>query len=108
MSDKPYIPHCSSTITYVDYDNRDSYKLCLKPYNIKCLSANPIDEDSVEITIYGEQADVENFLDDFEEDCLEPMENMGRDIEYDEDYLAWLNNEIEIFDNCTAAESEEA
>lgn len=101
------LEHKSRTILWVDYDNRDSYKLCLGPYGLTCLMAVDVDADTVELTVYGETANVDRFLEDIENDCIEPLESMSTSLEYDEDYEGWLNNEVYWFDKLAAYEAGE-
>lgn len=91
-------------LNYVDEDNRDSYKLCLGAYDIKCLRAEDVDENTVEIVIYGPAANVDAFKKAYDEGELEPLESMSRDLEFDEDYEGWLNNEVYWFDQLSEIE----
>lgn len=86
------------TINWFDYDNRDSYKLCLEHYGLKALKATPIDEITVELTVHGPIDNLKAFLEDFENGSCEPLDSMSRSLEFDDDYEGWLNNEIYAFD----------
>ena len=88
----------AACIIYTDEDNRDSYKLCLENYGLEVLRAEDVDENSVEIVIYGPAENVKAFIDDYEEGDLEPLDSMSRSLEFDEDYEGWLNNEVYWFD----------
>lgn len=95
----------STTILYADPDNRDSYKLCLSEYNLKCLNARDVNEDTVEITVYGPSDSIQRFSEDYADGSLEPLESMSRSLEFDEDYEGWLNNEVYAFDLLAAQEA---
>ena len=97
MKDKDYdydTAHSSVTVRWEDEDNCDSYLLCLEHYNLKCLKAEPVDENTTEITLYGLAKDLDAFCSDFEDGAIEPLESMSRSLEFDEDYEGWLNNEV--------------
>ena len=87
----------SATINWYDPDNRDSYLLCLDFYGIKCINSVDVDEDTTEITVYGPTENITKFLEDYEEDTVEPLNEMCISLEYDEDYEGWLNNEVYAF-----------
>lgn len=84
----------SKTLVYEDFDNADSYLLCLEPYGLKLLLAVPLDEDRTEVTVYGAPEDVDRFADDYEHGGLDPIDQMSASLEFDEDYEGWLNNEV--------------
>lgn len=95
MSEAPLKPNRKATLVdYFDDINPDSYLLCAEPYRIKILQALAKTPSDTELVIYGEAEDVDRFVEDNEEGCLEPMESMSQGIEYDDDYEAWLNNEV--------------
>lgn len=81
-------------ITYFDYDNPETYKLCMKEYGLSCLSSTPLNSTEVKLTISGHPDNIENFLDDFENGDLIPLVNLSRQYEYDEDYKEAINTAI--------------
>ena len=84
----------SMTFIYEDYDNADSYLLCLEPYGLKLLLAVPLSETETEVTIYGRPEDVDRFVEDYNEGSLDPIDQMSGSLEFDEDYEGWLDNEV--------------
>ena len=84
----------SITVVWEDEDNRHSFLLVLEDYNLKLLNMVDLDEDNCEITLYGSKEDVARFREDFNEGSFAVLDNMSRDLEFDEDYEGWLNNEV--------------
>ena len=84
----------SATVVWFDDDNPESYVLCCEAYGIKILNAKEIDEFNTEITVYGPSENVNRFLNDLDEGDVEPFETVGSGDYDDEDYEAWLNNEV--------------
>ena len=84
----------AAIVDYFDDFNPDSYLLCLEPYNLKLLQALAKTKEVTEIVIYGEAEDVDRFIADNEEGNLEPLDEMSKGLEFDEDYEMWLNNEV--------------
>lgn len=81
-------------VEWFDDVNPDSYVLIQPHYNVKILHAVPIDDESTEIVVYGPKANVDKFLEDFNEGEVEPFESVGSGDYDDEDYVSWLNNEV--------------
>ena len=86
----------TALVEWFDDCNPDSYVLCPEHYNIKILQAKPTDEARTELVVYGSTEDVDKFLEDFDEGVVEPLETMQAGDFDDEDYEAWLNNEVNI------------
>ena len=60
----------------------------------KFIFAKVLDKDRTELVVYGPTENVDRFLEDFEEGDLEPFDTVGAGNYDDEDYEAWLNNEV--------------
>lgn len=84
----------SATVVWFDDYNPESYVLCCEAYGIKILNAEVIDEFNTEITVYGPIENINKFLEDYDEGNVEPFETVGSGDYDDEDYEAWLNNEV--------------
>jgi len=101
----------SAVVEWYDDVNPDSYVLCMEPYGIKILHTKLIDENQTEVVVYGPEENVDRFLEDFEEDTLEPLEEMQSGDYDDEDYEAYLNNEVnrwlDIYDLCQTEDASE-
>lgn len=87
----------AANVVWTDADNCDSYLLCAPAYGLKILQATPIDADTTKITVYGDNENVDRFLECVEEDSVEPLESMSISLEFDEDYEGWLDNEVAYF-----------
>lgn len=81
----------SKTLVWEDEDNIRSYLPALKHYGLQLLKWVEVGTYETEITVYGPTEKVDAFLEDVEEGCVEPLESLSRDNEYDEDYTAALN-----------------
>ena len=84
----------SAVIEWFDDDNPESYVLCCEAYGIKIVNVEVIDEFNTEITVYGPIENINKFLEDYDEGNVEPFETVGSGDYDDEDYEAWLNNEV--------------
>lgn len=84
----------SAVVEWFDDDNPESYLLCSEEYGIKFLYAKEIDEYATELVVYGPTENVDRFLEDVDEGDVEPFERVGSGDYDDEDYEAWLNNEV--------------
>ena len=84
----------SAVVEWFDDDNPQSYLLCCEEYGIKFIFAKVLDKDRTELVVYGPTENVDRFLEDYEEGDLEPFETVGAGDYDDEDYVAWLNNEV--------------
>lgn len=84
----------AKVIRWYDDVNPDSFVICAPNYGLKVLQAKYVHDNEVEIVVYGLAEDVDRFAADVEDGSVEPLESMGRDLEFDEDYEAWLNNEV--------------
>lgn len=91
----------SAAVEWFDDDNPESYLLCCEEYGIKFIFAKVLDKDRTELVVYGPTENVDRFLEDYEEGDLEPFETVGAGDYDDEDYEAWLNNEVNrVLDIC--------
>lgn len=84
----------SKTLVWYDDYNPESYLLCMQHYGLKLLLDKKIDSCSTEITVYGQPENLDKFLADLDEGDIEPLDTKSAGIEYDDDYEAWLANEI--------------
>lgn len=84
----------SATVLWEDEDNRHSFLLVLPDYGLKLVNIVDIDEDTCEITVYGSEADVNEFIEDLEDGSFAVLDTMSSSLEFDEDYEGWLNNEV--------------
>ena len=101
---KTVINRKAAVVDYFDDFNPDSYLLCLEPYKLKLLQALAKTKNTTEIVVYGEAEDVDRFIEDNEEGNLEPLDEMSKGLEFDEDYEMWLNNEVNRMLNLIEAE----
>lgn len=101
---KTVINRKAAVVDYFDDFNPDSYLLCLEPYKLKLLQALAKTKYTTEIVVYGEAEDVDRFIEDNEEGNLEPLDEMSKGLEFDEDYEMWLNNEVNRVFNLIEAE----
>ena len=83
-------------IEWFDDVNPDSYVLIPFHYGVKILQSTPIDDDRTEVVFYGPAENVDKLTEDFEEGDVEPLESMQSGDYDEEDYEAWLNNEVNI------------
>jgi len=84
----------ATVIEWYDDVNPDSYVLCQEAYGIKVLQTKTIDANTTEVVVYGPTENIDHFLEDFNEDCVQPLESMQAGDYDDEDYEAYLNNEV--------------
>ena len=84
----------SITVVWEDEDNRHSFLLVLEAYGLKLLLAKDIDKNSCEITLYGPKEAIDRFREDFNDGSFLVLDEMSRNLEFDEDYEGWLNNEV--------------
>lgn len=84
----------TAVIEWFDDDNPESYLLCCEEYGIEFIFAKVLDEYHTELVVYGPTENVDRFLKDFDEGDVEPFETVGSGDYDDEDYEAWLNNEV--------------
>ena len=84
----------SATVLWEDEDNRHSFLLVLPDYRLKLVNIVDIDEDTCEITVYGSEADINEFTEDLEDGSFSVLDTMSSSLEFDEDYEGWLNNEV--------------
>lgn len=96
----------AKVIRWYDDVNPNSYLICIGEYGLKVLQAKWINDNEVELVVYGLAEDVDRFAADVEDGSVEPLESMGRDLEFDDDYEAWLNNEVNIALDLAEAEAE--
>lgn len=91
----------SAVVEWFDCDNPDSYLLCCEEYGIKFILAKAIDKHNTELVVYGPTENVDRFLADLKEGDIEPFDTVGAGAYDDEDYEAWLNNEVNrVLDIC--------
>lgn len=96
----------SATIIWWDDEVFESYKLCLEPYGIKVLNAVATENfGETEITVYGPNDNIDRFLEDFDDDALEPFESLSLKYEDDDEYYAALNESVENFNFLVEAET---
>ncbi len=84
----------SKTLIWEDEDNVQSYLPALKHYGLQLLKWTEVGTFKTEITVFGPTDNVNAFLEDVEEGCVEPLETLSRENEYDEDYVSALNAAI--------------
>lgn len=84
----------SVTIVWEDEDNVLSFLPALEWYDLELLRQSECDIYKTEITVYGPTKNIEAFLADFEEGCVEPLERLSRQNEFDEDYMTALNSAV--------------
>ena len=84
----------SKTLVWEDEDNIRSYLPVLKHYGLQLLNWVEVGTYETEITIYGPTEKVDAFLADLEDGCVEPLESLSRNNEFDEDYQTALADAI--------------
>lgn len=90
----------SKTLIWWDDEVKDSYLLCLEPYNLKLLkTVNTENEHETEITVYGKVDDINRFVEDIEDDSIEPFENISLKYEDCDEYYDVIRTSTEIFIN---------
>ena len=88
------------TVKYVDMDTVDSMHLVAAAYGLEIKAAAPIDSENsspneIWLTVYGPSDCIDRFVEDNEEDNLEPFDqtvNMS-----DNEYQDWLSNQLARF-----------
>lgn len=84
------------TAKWYDPDSTETVKLAAQAYGIKLLATYPTEsEDEIYVTVGGPTENVDRFLEDLDEDVLEPFESKC-ELSYDE-YQYWLVEELGKF-----------
>lgn len=80
---------------HFDSTNPESYLLCAESYGLKILQEKKLSDWTTELVIYGLEENVTRFMHDEKCNELAPLKQMMEGIDI-EDYVAWVNNEVEI------------
>lgn len=91
----------TAIVMWMDEFNLESYKLCQLEYNLKVLKATPYDK-GLELVVYGPADNVDEFINDVDDGCVRPLEQMSRACDTDEDYIDMLNRRIAEFESFEA------
>lgn len=91
----------SKTLIWWDDEIKNSYLLCLEPYNLKLLKEVDCEnKNETEITVYGLTEDVDRFIEDVEDDSLEPFETLSLNYEDCNEYYNTLKLKLNAFICC--------
>lgn len=86
----------SKTLIWWDDEVYNSYLLCLEPYGIKLLRENQTDNCyETEITVYGPVENINRFIEDVEDDSLEPFEQISLEFEDCEEFYNELRDRVD-------------
>lgn len=89
----------TAIVNWFDDYNVESYIIAANEYKLKVLDTNTIDENTIEITVSGPIDNVNEFLDDFDDGCVRPLDEMSKSCEYDDDYEKLLDATINNLKN---------
>lgn len=91
----------AAVVIWRDDFNVKSFKIVLPTYNLKCLKeSQTIEFNEKEIVVYGPTENVDRFLEDLEDYNFEILDVNAERFDNDDDYSAWLNEQISNFEVC--------
>lgn len=96
----------SATIIWWDDEVPESYLLCLESYELKLLHTAKTDNCfETEITVYGKAENIDRFIEDVDDDAIEPFEKIS--LEYDDcdEYYNVIQFKANVLTNCRNFES---
>lgn len=81
-------------VEWYDEDNVDSWLLVQGCYKLKMQPKEYVDKNTVMLEVVGEKSEVERFESDVDDGEVEPLSELSRKNEFDEDYEDVLNTAV--------------